>query len=670
MNDSNRSAISLEALPELVLDRICDYLAHAPLRKRHLSAFSLTSRRCSVVAARHRYRVVELTLPGEWEEPVNAIEWNALQDRQGCWRHIRILVVQTSRGRYKAEEASEVSFGDDDLDPLGIDAVCMRGHRGESKVPCRDVMWPEFEEKFEREWGPLAEMVERLPGLRDFVWCAPGPFPVCVLERLHEASRARVHVETFWFRSLCAPNGSIDTIGRAEMALATSPLLHRIVVVFDGRGQGHNRRIKEAVLQMIAGAALNLREVTLRNDSEYDPFQDTEESARPAPIDFFPRKSCSTDVRQPRRGKLTSLAFAGDYDYNLSSEELETWDRITQLEHLTHLELPQRMKQKTLRRLLEMLDAGAFPSLQHISFSGRLYTQPQYHRRDPPAFPYYRDILQATVPLRSLTLHANLTYLDIEPILGIHGPHLHRLRFSTPQNPIDEPVAVMQSARDVESLATLCPNIDELQVSISRTFDDPFDVITLRAFRLMARMRRLTLGLAARPRLLRPPSAGSDSRPLGSRPADSEYDVEDALKRAAVNSALALSIFEEVAGETRNSKLERVAVVPLASSMSPPLPGHIVDVIAKGWECVRDPPGGDVAGIVVSLLPGRFSRVHDIHYAKDLREETDAWARFWRKLWPPGDCGWREQWRSVPLARSEDPERGSKLWQAMLRGQE
>lgn len=112
-------------------------------------------------------------------------------------------------------------------------------------------------------WTPLARLIDLLPAMTDFVFACPDQLPPCVLEALHRHSvRPRLHMCVFALRSLA--DAEIDP---HEVALASSPLLHRIFVYYeDTNGYDLQSRPSyrfNAVMDLVTGVAPNLREVRL-----------------------------------------------------------------------------------------------------------------------------------------------------------------------------------------------------------------------------------------------------------------------------------------------------------------------------------------------------------------------------------------------------------------------
>lgn len=627
MDGGSKKRRSLNDLPDLVLDLISDYLtcASGAPRNRYLSAFSLASRRCSEVAARHRYKVVQVIVREETSPKVAVDRLNARLGPFQRWRYVRVLTVQHMDYKDHGEEGS---FGDDEHDPLSVDAWSKRlGPRAyqdfDASVGTDEFTTMAEDDAHEGAWESLAELVSRLHGLKDLVWSLLDPFPMCVLAQVHESNRARLHVETFCLRSLIQPHWlQWKSLYPAEKALATSPRLHSIVVPFSPRynNQQYNHN-KEAVLQMVAGAAPNLREVT---------FYGTATGGDPsmAPVNIFKRKKYGSEDVPQQRGELTKLTFSGAY--RLSPEELELWQRHTQLSSLTHLQPPRRMDRATRLRFLQMLEAGEFSGMHHLSLS-RKCAGPNTEEA-----PLFSDILRATVPLRSLTISEGVTYQDISSILDHHGPHLRRLRHHAHKR---HPKAMLKSAYEVLQLAAKCPNIEELQVSVMRTLGDSNEVATYCAFSQFRKLRQLILELNCQEA-----SYFASGGALW-------WDMQHALKQAAMDSKLAESIFKLTAGDI--GVLERVAVVPSVQLFAL-FDERIVRLISRRWECLRGPTRGESLEVIVRDLNVLGANARQYFYDEDLRNRKSDWAIAWREIWPPGDRNWKEQWRSVPLATSED----------------
>jgi hypothetical protein len=114
----------------------------------------------------------------------------------------------------------------------------------------------------ERACQPLAELIAKLPGLRDLTWDHPHQVPTTILVSLEQDPRVRLNIPMFSLRSLIRPRDQALQVDPDELALATSPSLYSITVEYSsGNALGHVNHNKEAVLQLVAGLSPNLRHV-------------------------------------------------------------------------------------------------------------------------------------------------------------------------------------------------------------------------------------------------------------------------------------------------------------------------------------------------------------------------------------------------------------------------
>jgi hypothetical protein len=87
------TATSLETLPLLVLERICQYLDDDSEKRHSLWAFSLTSRCCCAAAAAQRFCQIQLKIPAPDELESGLRRWTEVLNPGDRHRHVRRLKV-------------------------------------------------------------------------------------------------------------------------------------------------------------------------------------------------------------------------------------------------------------------------------------------------------------------------------------------------------------------------------------------------------------------------------------------------------------------------------------------------------------------------------------------------------------------------------------------------
>jgi hypothetical protein len=184
------TAVSLESLPLLVLERICQYIDDDSEKRHSLWAFSLTSRCCCAASAAQRFCQFQLKVSAPDELESGSRRWTEvlnLGDRQRHVRRLKVLKVMTEEERRrtglqeKGEETGDDEDGEADRDEWKVRHyfdmedfcrpynVCVDCSRGGSLTDNP------------RAWLPLAMFISQLPGLKDLVWACGPHMPGIVL---------------------------------------------------------------------------------------------------------------------------------------------------------------------------------------------------------------------------------------------------------------------------------------------------------------------------------------------------------------------------------------------------------------------------------------------------------------------------------------------------------
>lgn len=256
---ANNNTLSLQNLPYLVLHNICKFLTPLDDTREPIRQFSLVSIKCAVAASPYRLERVSLRLEGEWElrGDLDRLRQVYGKDRLCLIRLIRVVDMEVHYETIRHQEANcPLIFKEDWCE---LPAVV------QDSVPF-DPYPRDKEDNTDSAWLPLAELIQELPGLSDFIYSHHNQIPPCLLNALHQHhaqhSAFRLHVHTFSLRSLyLRPNELSKPINLHEYNLATSPCLYSIVACYDsytGEFVGFN---EEAISYMRNGAAPKLKHV-------------------------------------------------------------------------------------------------------------------------------------------------------------------------------------------------------------------------------------------------------------------------------------------------------------------------------------------------------------------------------------------------------------------------
>lgn len=508
-------------------------------------------------------------------------------------------------------------------------------------------------------WLPLATLVKRLSGLSDLIFGGSHKLPICLLNALHQRhQRCRLHMRRF------RPRNS-DGSPVAEGKLNSSPCLHSIQYAWTD-DIGYDRYMPQAdhelVMRVISGLAPNLKEVICDHWGPPAEFADSSLAGFQPVIETHSQAS------------LNSLSLLHSFAFPTS--EIHDWMSCTDFSALESLRLQQDCrKESTLRYLI----ANAhLPRLKTLSLRMKWKYEgfPSAETSENA-----REFLQWLPPLRSLTfLGWSLREIPMDSILVHHGPCLVDL-FLAPCP------GLHPTSSDLRQIVENCPVLENLAISIRRTYGDGQEVALYRALGSLPKLQHLTLDLdvsEAQCVPIEPTPEDSDDEAsqvwipfdvhaLPDHDLFREFDLEPcaiasnlsetpingrvrgALINTAIDKALACSIFEAIsAGKPKMSlPLKRLDVKAIRVGEFVGNTGNInmscamVDIfnaIAKEWRVERN-PRDDTDGLVAKEI-GEPERFLD----PNMRLVPEL-TKVWRSLWPEHESGdWKNEWHSFPLS--------------------
>lgn len=190
----------IEALPSLILERICDYLDDESASRRSLRAFTLTSRCCRAAAEAQQFSQVELKILHAEELEGSLRRWNE-ELIGGRNRHVRRLKI--SWAKTAEEEKKGLSREDEDKDDVNwnprpyfhMHAFC-RPTKGSIYGSGVGTLTDHPE-----NWAPLGQFIAQFSGLQDMIWAAGWNIPLSVLSAVSEKG-CRLHMHSFRLPSL------------------------------------------------------------------------------------------------------------------------------------------------------------------------------------------------------------------------------------------------------------------------------------------------------------------------------------------------------------------------------------------------------------------------------------------------------------------------------------
>ncbi|KAK4041740.1 hypothetical protein C8A01DRAFT_45172 [Parachaetomium inaequale] len=630
------TAVRFDDLPVETLSSICEYLGHS--HPSSVLSFALANKHCYSVATAVLYRTIAIKACHAEELIHDAQQCEHLLRRDSAFRHVRRLVVY---GRLVDPAEAVWYYGAGQ--PLGLE-----------RVPCEKLMGSPYEDDeqtieyfvaslglrplayesgkdrsyFDLCWRSLCRLIELLPALTDFVFASTAQLPPCLLETLHKhfagprPNRLRLHVSPFFLRSL-----DHEKLDRDELSLASSPLLHRVWVLYedtngyDGRGMPSYHG--DAVMDLVRGLAPNLKDASMFHEPGVEAYElGIPLPPRPA-WKGFPEGTLTL-------GSLQSLELDGMYTGNghswprdLSQHTIQRWAQCTDLSVLQTLKLRQIVR---LEALAFLTDTCTFPNLTSltIEYAGAALAGPE-------SAELLQKFLSSLPNLRSLELFG----MDPAQTLDTtaFNPRLQRLRLPNALGTLYH--------RHLPALVQRCPLLEDLAVAVPRSRGSAAHEVRLYgALGSLPRLRRLALTLDAS--CPTPETQSYVPASLATMIDDldatfTEGGLEGVPRRAvfntlvdcAVDEALAVAIFRAISRGKQGSTASGVGsvVVPLeqlnirvvgggggyaseAHTAGAVLAPYLRDM-ARSWRVdrdIRDDRDGGVCAVEMGMRP-RLGRV-------------------------------------------------------------
>jgi hypothetical protein len=635
----------MEALPQLVLDLICEYLGHSEPRRASLLAFAAASRVCRAASWRERFSRVAIDVDdARWHQGLERLEC-VLDEAESCVC-VRTLKLGTHTDSPLEHEDHEV------------DGAYIPGWKlvPEFKSgPLRE--WrPRTEPPPEEYWQPLARFVSSLH-LKELVWSSKEQLPRCILAVLHEQLPAcRSYVRDFDLRSL-HQEITLQDIEETEYMLATSPCLYQIVAPYSKRdATGRANYNEEAVLKLSAGLAPNLKHVCVWDNSlmpSAEILRRTDE--RPEWRGFHLQSDSEWREIPETKGQLQSLAI--DALRAVSGVQLASWICHTDFSVLQSLHLARQIELDVLRQLADLAERDGLSSLRCLNLPA---IASEYEER-VDAESMMTRLCTSLRPLVELSIVGpGLT--SFEAILEHHGDSLQVLCVED----------LILSAHQVAQLQDSSPKIRQLSIEILRSAGDCVEVEVYRTLGSMRNLQSLSLKLECTD--YREADGPDDCAPfcLPSEDNEDQEAMAIALRQVFVNAAvdrsLAQSIFQEILAVHASARAGlpprlnvmrlRVGGVPVLNDqrMGPDFEG-VLAWIGRSWMCRRDPRDTHQDDLMLEEIDSDARLCNGERLEDDIDElsGSEQYAGIWKALWPATRGRWKEEWHGLPLASSSGP---------------
>lgn len=639
-----------------------------------LLAFACTSKASFAAAAPRLYKTVRIWLEDESQATVSEKANQLLENltRRQVSQHVRFFILdsQTAMGAGANNAALTATHRDHHL--LSSQIV------NRSPILFRPRRIPINSPQANDLWRPVANLVRALPRLVDFFYTAEYQFAPCLLEALHESTpECRLWLNTFKLHSLREPKLDLH-----EYALVTSRCLHSIKYDGEDSGtRGYDRRPFndwKGIYQVVAELAPNLQNAYMRYYlGSHRIVLANEESRNPGFLNGWCKKPAT-------KGSLQSLNI-GDSDV-IDVKLLTDWAAHTEFSTLSSLVLGGPIDDAALLYLASNFN---FSSLKHLTLDLSpypRYLEPNVRRRElTTAHQSGIQFLESLRPLTSLALKGWNTSHSIIPVLSLHGRTLTRLVIEPyRENPF--------TASDIVEIALLCPNVQELDITISRSEGDLFEVEKYRSLGKFRTLRDLKIRLDMTDIKtlvpdgdehtyngvpITPPHVSFDQFDLElcNKSADSNRSVCDRLlfrngdiRKMLVNAAIDEALVKRIAQIVEESKRTNSSTRTLQSLEvsscgktetwdAQGYNGHVLfeDVplaMQRTWLATR-PLGVGVGIEVVQTDVGAMKR--RLAYQKKSFDWKDDMLPAWlepsfRRLWPKKNgASWQDDWHSLPL---------------------
>ncbi|KAJ4296815.1 hypothetical protein N0V90_006863 [Kalmusia sp. IMI 367209] len=610
--------MTLSYLPLELLQQIADCVetVHWP----SLYAFSLTSKDCHRASAFLIFRQINIKINHPEGLRRNADRLVEALSRTDSACHVQCISI---KGALRLS-AKKTNSGDQDTNWLrrfGLDEILVDEELVRYGDPYVVYDEPVIEKSSEEDmaWAPVVSLLQTIPYLEDLVYDCQSQFPPSLLSTLREQHpQCRLHHLTFRFRTLLW-----GVPYPYEMELATFPSLYRVKVACALRDtDGDDDFNLEAIMEVVAGLAPNLKEVIILN--------------------LFP--SLSSRYRRSREswqglpgftGEV-HLALGGGYNARTSALSGETMKWVAQ----NH----------------------SFPRVKTLSVY--LTRDDMYHER-----PHYSEnavsFFQAFESLEELSVRGPIDSHIIHGILYHHGQKLKKLGF----HPFEESVNVtgdrdrryipIEFTKDhILQIQAQFPVLEELAIPVKRNKSSASEAEMYKCFAGMKCLRFLFINLDCsswrvfRDSTYRPQFDEEDQKPVDYPIPLSKGILKETFINCAVDETLARSIWKAISQNKTGRQLDRLKLWTTGGGEygGGPTLGRVSTIIqslSRSW-LIERVPQDDQENITVRELGQHARNVSDPQARYS--HESEA-GQIFRTIWlcKEGSKDWRDDWASFPL---------------------
>ncbi|KAL4992380.1 hypothetical protein BDW68DRAFT_184181 [Aspergillus falconensis] len=552
---------TLISLPLETLSLICEYIAVS--HKPSIYAFSESTRACHAASNRARFREIRIRVKTRRGLDQDIREWSRILARNFAFGCVQNLTLEGRLALFWEDGKTATSLPAKLLDNLLTEYRCEDELTRPGTFYDHIIRGPFYhigvqEDQDEDAWAPMAKLLAKLTGLKDFVYACERRLPECLYEILQlRIPQCKLHIKAFDPPCLDREeteredeeggegdeedeeDEDDDVIDKYEYALVTSPVLSTVVipVAHDDIYRCYN---EEAARLMARGLAPNLKQVHVVDSGpgfKYRPMN------RDMPKQgLISRKQVSQDLRKKNLalGQLEGLGLDP-----ANSNRFDLWKETVDFSHLGSLQL-WRVQMDTLETAatcdfssLRTLALGLFPRRRNPS---------QAHLSDQAVGAFIASL----PPLESIHLTGPFFKESFKAVLNHHGSSLRKLSLYPTETsripPIDQ---FLITSTEIRKIQQHCPNVHDLRLQVERTQGDQKEQDIYRALGHLPRLRHLSLQLDVWNAMeLR----DTDKAALG----QSCY-AQHIFINVALDAELAREIFNQIAS---NSPLESLELMP------------------------------------------------------------------------------------------------------------
>ncbi|KAE8829543.1 hypothetical protein PTNB73_06490 [Pyrenophora teres f. teres] len=439
-----------------------------------------------------------------------------------------------------------------------------------------------------------------------------------------------------------------------EMELATSPSLYRIkVICTDQDSDGDFDYNKDAVMELVAGLAPNLKDVSI--SEIHSELSSSRRSMRRPLWQGLPGFSGAVT------GSLTSLSL-----YCCGRSAIPNWAKHTDFDELQHLVIGGGQLRRSCGIDSEEMEwiarNNSFPNLKtlfiNLSRNDDYNEQPHYIEK---AISFFLSINS----LEELTINGPMEPQMMESVLIHHGPTLKKLNLepseATSNTRVRREVPMVFTEDQILQIQALCPVLEKLAITIMRNKSSASEAAIYKRFGKMKNLQSLFLILdCANWRSGRDPTY-NDTRFEGE---DREVvwdhsgiivkrgNIGEALINSAVNERLARSIWEAINQNKTGKQLERLNLWTRNGGVLKRLDANpSVDEFAqnmnRSWLIERS-PRDDTEDVTVKELR---QHAREAYERKWIRRMDPMVLGVFHFIWPQKQESrdWRDDWSSFPV---------------------